>query len=106
YECKYTPGMCREVFPAKLDTGIAARIQELALLAHRALKLRDFSRVDFRLDKAGTPYCLEVNTLPGMTGTSLYPQSAAAVGIDFAKACEEIARLALRRTGLRNKVGA
>ena len=106
YECKYTPGMCREVFPAQLDSATAGRIQELGVLAHRSLKLRDFSRVDFRLDKDGNPYCLEVNTLPGMTGTSLFPQSAAAVGIDFAKACEEIARLALRRTGFRNKVGA
>jgi D-alanine-D-alanine ligase len=106
YECKYTPGMCREVFPASLESGIAARIQELALAAHRALKLRDFSRVDFRLDKDGTPYCLEVNTLPGMTRTSLFPQSAGAVGIDFGSACREIADLALRRAGLRNKVGA
>jgi D-alanine-D-alanine ligase len=106
YECKYTPGMCREVFPANLESQTTSRIQELALAAHRALKLRDFSRVDFRLDKDGTPYCLEVNTLPGMTRTSLFPQSAGAVGIDFAKACEEIVSLALRRTRLRNKVGA
>ncbi len=106
YECKYTPGMCREVFPADLDARLASRIQEFALAAHRTLKLRDFSRVDFRLDNGGTPYCLEVNTLPGMTRTSLFPQSAAAVGIDFGQACREIAELALRRTGLRNKVGA
>jgi D-alanine-D-alanine ligase len=106
YECKYTPGMCREVFPAELEPGVARRMQELALSAHRALKLRDFSRVDFRLDNDGTPYCLEVNTLPGMTRTSLFPQSAAAVGIDFAGACQQIADLALRRAGSRNKVGA
>jgi len=106
YECKYTPGMCREVFPASLDAATTRRIQDLALAAHRALKLRDFSRVDFRLDKDGTPYCLEVNTLPGMTATSLFPQSAGAVGIDFATACGEIVRLALRRAGVRNKVGA
>jgi D-alanine-D-alanine ligase len=72
YECKYTPGMCREVFPASLDARTTARIQEAGLAAHRALKLRDFSRVDFRLDNGGTPYCLEVNTLPGMTRTSLF----------------------------------
>ena len=106
YECKYTPGMCREVFPASLETSVSSRIQDLALAAHRALKLRDFSRVDFRLDNGGTPYCLEVNTLPGMTRTSLFPQSAAAVGIDFGQACREIADLAVRRTGFRNKVGA
>ena len=106
YECKYTPGMCREVFPAALEPRIAAGLQELALVAHRALRLRDFSRVDFRLDKDGTPYCLEANTLPGMTRTSLFPQSAAAVGLDFRSACREIANLALRRAGFRNKVGA
>jgi D-alanine-D-alanine ligase len=106
YECKYTPGMCREVFPAVIDDPVTHRIQQLGLAAHRALKLRDFSRVDFRLDKDGTPYCLEANTLPGMTRTSLFPQSAAAMGIDFGGACREIANLALRRTGFRNKVGA
>ncbi len=106
YECKYTPGMCREVFPADLDSRTTGQIQELGLAAHRALKLRDFSRVDFRLDKDGTPYCLEVNTLPGMTRTSLFPQSAGAVGIDFGAACQEIARLALTRGTPRNKVGA
>jgi len=98
--------MCQEVFPAAIEAPLARRMQELALAAHRALRLRDFSRVDFRLDKDGTPYCLEVNTLPGMTRTSLFPQSAAAVGIEFAKACEEIASMALRRARSRNKVGA
>ena len=106
YECKYTPGMCKEVFPAAIESPLARRMQELALSAHRILRLRDFSRVDFRLDKDGTPYCLEVNTLPGMTRTSLFPQSAAAVGIEFGKACEEIASMALRRARFRNKVGA
>jgi D-alanine-D-alanine ligase len=106
YECKYTPGMCREVFPASLDERLTVRIQQLGLAAHRALKLRDFSRVDFRLDKDGTPYCLEANTLPGVTRTSLFPQSAAAMGIDFGAACREITNLALRRAGFRNKVGA
>jgi D-alanine-D-alanine ligase len=106
YECKYTPGMCREVFPADLPTGSTLRMQELALCAHRALKLRDFSRVDFRLTADGTPYCLEANTLPGMTRTSLFPQSAAAAGVDFGAACRQIAELALRRASVRNKVGA
>lgn len=106
YECKYTPGMCREIFPADLDARTTTRIQELALAAHRALKLRDFSRVDFRLDADGTPYCLEANTLPGMTRTSLFPQSAAAAGIEFGDACQRIADLALRRAAVRNKIGA
>lgn len=106
YECKYTPGMSREIFPADLPPELTTRIQSLALAVHRTLKLRDFSRVDFRLGADGTPYCLEANTLPGLTRTSLLPQSAAVVGIDFAELCETLCRLALRRAGTRNKVGA
>lgn len=97
YECKYTPGMTREIFPAPIAEPLAARIRELALATHRVLKLRDFSRIDFRLDAAGDPYILEANTLPGMTGTSLLPQSAAALGTGFSELCAEICRLALAR---------
>ncbi|MSR06283.1 MAG: D-alanine--D-alanine ligase [Gemmatimonadetes bacterium] len=106
YECKYTPGMCKEVFPAKIDPALASRLQALALRTHLALRLRDFSRVDFRLDGAGEPHCLEANTLPGLTRTSLLPQSAAAVGIDFGTLCQSICDLALRRAAFGNKVGA
>src|SRR5438132_174622 len=106
YECKYTPGMSREIFPADVGVELAARIQILALMAHRTLKLRDFSRVDFRLGADGVPYCLEANTLPGVTRTSLFPQSAAAVGIDFASVCQTICDLALRRARFRNNVRA
>jgi D-alanine-D-alanine ligase len=105
YECKYTPGMSREVFPADLPEAITERVRADALAAHRALKLRDFSRVDFRLSPDGTAFCLEANTLPGLTGTSLLPQSAAAVGIDFPELCDTICRLTLRRAAGRNKVG-
>lgn len=97
YECKYTPGMSREVFPADIPEETARRVQQLGLAAHRALKLRDFSRVDFRLGADGTPYCLEANTLPGLTATSLLPQSAAAAGIPFDTLCDTICRLALAR---------
>jgi D-alanine-D-alanine ligase len=97
YECKYTPGMTEEVFPADIPNPLEHRMRNLALTAHRALELRDFSRVDFRLGDDGTPYCLEVNTLPWLTGTSLLPQSARAVGIGFAELCDEICRLALDR---------
>ncbi len=97
YECKYTPGMTREVFPAEIPDELAREMRDLALATHRVLKLRDFSRVDFRLDAGGDPYVLEANTLPGMTGTSLLPQSAAAVGIPFLDLCAEICRLALAR---------
>jgi D-alanine-D-alanine ligase len=61
------------------------------------LKLRDYSRADFRMDEAGQFWCLEANTLPGMTARSLLPQSAAAVGIGFPDLCDEICRLALNR---------
>ncbi len=106
YECKYTPGMSREIFPADLPEPVAQRVQAYALSVHRALKLRDFSRVDFRLSPEGTPFCLEANTLPGLTATSLLPQSAAAVGIDFAELCETICQATLRRAARRNNVGA
>lgn len=95
YECKYTPGLTREVFPAVIPDELAREMRALALATHRVLKLRDFSRIDFRLDSAGEPYVLEANTLPGMTATSLLPQSAAAVGISFLDLCAEICRLAL-----------
>jgi D-alanine-D-alanine ligase len=106
YECQYTPGMTQEIFPAKIDPRLAERVRALALDAHRALRLRDFSRVDFRLDAQGAPSCLEVNTLPGLTGTSLFPQSGAAAGLDFGTLCQTICDLALRRAGFGNKVGA
>ena len=94
YECKYTPGMSEEIFPAKLDTTLARQLQELALTAHRALKLGGYSRVDFRLSAEGDIFCLEANTLPGMTRTSLLPQAARAAGIEFPELCERICRLA------------
>ncbi len=106
YECKYTPGMSQEIFPADLPEALADRVRAHALAAHRALKLRDYSRVDFKLSPEGTPFCLEVNTLPGLTATSLLPQSAAAAGIAFDELCERLCQLALRRAAPRNKVEA
>jgi D-alanine-D-alanine ligase len=94
YECKYTPGMSQEIFPADLPPALAAECGRLAILAHEALKLGGYSRVDFRLTPAGDAFCLEVNTLPGMTATSLMPQSAQAVGIEFPELCERICRTA------------
>jgi D-alanine-D-alanine ligase len=90
YECKYTPGMSEEIFPADLPAATAAECARLALRAHEALKLGGYSRVDFRLTPGGELVCLEVNTLPGMTSTSLMPQSAAVVGIPFPELCERI----------------
>ena len=97
YECKYTPGMSEEIFPADIGAKVADEARRLAVLAHQALKLGSYSRIDFRLDPDGMLWCLEANTLPGMTATSLMPQSAAAVGIPFPELCERIARTAVRR---------
>jgi D-alanine-D-alanine ligase len=94
YECKYTPGMSEEIFPADLAGPVAAECQRLSLLAHDALKLGGYSRVDFRLTPRGEIFCLEVNTLPGMTATSLLPQAARAVGIQFPELCDRICRIA------------
>lgn len=97
YESKYQAGGAQEVFPADLNRDETIHVQQLALNAHRALKLRDYSRVDFRQDDQGNFWCLEVNTLPGMTATSLLPQSARAVGIGFPELCDRICRLAVER---------
>jgi len=94
YETKYTPGMSDETFPAKIDTLLARQLQEYALMAHRALKLSGYSRIDFRVSPEGDIFCLEANSLPGMTRTSLFPQAAQAAGIPFPELCERIASLA------------
>ena len=101
YECKYTPGMSKEIFPADLPEAVALESRRLALSAHCCLKLGGYSRIDFRLTPAGELSCLEANTLPGMTGTSLLPQAAAAAGIGFAELCDRICLAA--RTGPREQ---
>ncbi len=102
YECKYTVGMAEEEFPAQLSATTTAEMQRQAVAAFRALKLGGCARVDFRLafpddgEGEGEFYCLEVNTLPGMTELSLIPLGAAAMGLSFADLCEEIVNLARR----------
>jgi D-alanine-D-alanine ligase len=103
YAAKYQAGGAEEIFPADLTAAQTARAQELALRVHRALKLDVYSRVDFRMDPEGGIWCLEVNTLPGLTSGSLLPRAAAAVGISFPELCERICRGALAR---RRKTGA
>jgi D-alanine-D-alanine ligase len=94
YECKYTKGMAEE-FVAELGDEGTARIHEQAQLAFDALKLRGYARIDFRMDDQGNFFCLEANTLPGMTELSLIPQAAAAAGILFPDLCERIVTSAL-----------
>jgi D-alanine-D-alanine ligase len=104
YAAKYQSGGAQEIFPAALEPDVAARAQDYALRVHRALKLETYSRVDFRMDSAGQLWCLEVNTLPGLTSGSLLPRAAAAVGISFPELCERICRGALERAA-RRRVG-
>lgn len=82
YYSKYTPQAAQEICPAPISQELTATIQDLALKAHQCLGLADYSRADFIVHD-DTPYLLEVNTLPGMTATSLFPQAAQAVGLSF-----------------------
>jgi D-alanine-D-alanine ligase len=97
YECKYTKGMSRYTCPAKLDPAIARTAQAAALKAFQVLDCADFGRVDVRLAPDGRPYVLEVNTIPGMTETSLLPMAAAAAGMSYEALVERMCELALAR---------
>ena len=98
YECKYQPGLAQEIFPADLGADTSRRLQRLAADVHRVLRLRDYSRVDFIVEESGDVWCLEANTLPGMTANSLLPKAARAAGISFPELCDRIATMALERS--------
>lgn len=83
FEHRYTPGLSEHIIPAPLPAQQYKRVQEVAILAHQALGCRDMSRVDFVVPKQGEPILLEVNTIPGMTPTSLFPDAAQTAGISF-----------------------
>ena len=91
YESKYTPGLSRYEAPAGLDSDEQDRLAELAVRSWVALRQRSFSRIDFRRDENGEFWCLEANSVPGLTATSLVPKAAAAAGISFPDLCERIA---------------
>ena len=95
YAAKYESGMSDHFFPARIPDAVYKRTLEAGLAAHRAIGCQGYSRVDFIADEAGVPYILEVNTLPGMTATSLLPEIARGVGISFPDLVEEILRLAI-----------
>jgi len=99
YECKYQPGMSEEICPAPIDPALAAKTQDAAQRAHRALKLSGYSRVDFRVGGDGDIFFLEANTLPGVTAQSLIPKAARAAGMSFPSFAETVCRLALERCG-------
>ena len=96
YESKYQAGGAREVFPADIPPAESALLQDYARRVHHVLKLGAYSRADFRRDNAGGFWCLEANSLPGMTATSLLPQAAKAAGIEFPELLDRICRGALR----------
>ena len=97
YENKYTPGATDYFCPADLPDEVAKRVQALGLRAFEAVGARDFGRVDVMLNAEFKPYVLEVNTLPGMTETSLLPKAAEVAGINFNALCQCMLELALRR---------
>jgi D-alanine--D-alanine ligase len=103
YRSKYTSGTSRYQVPAEIPAPVAQALQNAALAAFRGLKCRDFARVDFRLSPANQPYCLEVNTIPGMTPTSLVPKAAHAAGIEFDALVERIVRMAAARAKVRSQ---
>ena len=97
YKNKYIPGFTEEICPANLDKETTKIMQELAEKVYSALNLEVYSRIDFILSEQNIPYCLEANTLPGMTPTSLLPQEAKAIGIDYEQLCEKIIELSLKK---------
>ncbi len=96
YKNKYQAGSTIETCPAELSPEKTAEMQRYAELAYRALKLECYARMDFMMAKDGSLYCLEANTLPGMTPTSLLPQEAAALGIGFPELCEKLIQVSAR----------
>jgi len=95
YESKYIPGMSRHIIPARVDEEARKECQRVAVEAHRALRCRGMSRSDTIVTTGGEVYLLEVNTIPGMTRTSLLPDAARAAGIEFPQLCDRLVALAL-----------
>ncbi|MGN0376314.1 MAG: D-alanine--D-alanine ligase [Suilimivivens sp.] len=96
YKNKYQAGSTIETCPAQLSREKTEEMQGYAEAAYKALRLKNYARMDFMMGEAGDIYCLEANTLPGMTPTSLLPQEAAAEGVSFGELCEKIIAAALR----------
>lgn len=97
YAARYTAGTTEFFTPARLADPLASAAAEAALCAHRALGLRDLSRTDLIVDSAGVPWVLEVNVAPGMTETSLLPQSIVAAGLDLGIVCRDLVKTAVDR---------
>ncbi|MDX1951557.1 MAG: D-alanine--D-alanine ligase [Verrucomicrobiota bacterium] len=97
FSSKYNPGMTEYLCPAPFDPATTKKIQNAALEAFGVIGGRDYGRVDVMVTNDGAPVVLEVNTLPGMTETSLLPKAAAAIGLSYPKLCQRMIELALLR---------
>ena len=96
YKNKYQAGSTVETCPAVLDAELTAQMQHYAEAVFKALRLKNYARMDFMLAQDGSMYCLEANTLPGMTPTSLLPQEAQAIGVSYGDLCEWLIEISLR----------
>lgn len=96
YEAKYTKGLTEYILPPEIDESLYEKLKELGLKAHRALDCKGATRIDMIVDQNGNPYVLEVNTIPGMTETSLLPKIASLAGYDFKSLVREILEISLK----------
>lgn len=96
YKNKYQPGSTIETCPADLTEEQARKMQDYAVRAYEALRLGGYGRIDFLMNEKGEMFCLEANTLPGMTPTSLLPQEAQALGMSFADLCERLIEVSIK----------
>ncbi|MBQ7582703.1 MAG: D-alanine--D-alanine ligase, partial [Lachnospiraceae bacterium] len=97
YKNKYQAGSTTEICPAQIGDEATKKIQELAVKAYHALGIQTYARMDFIMTEEGEVFCLEANTLPGMTPVSLVPQEAAAIGKSFNDLCEWILEISLKK---------
>lgn len=103
FTSKYQKGLTEYVVPATLPEDLTKKIQAISLSAYEVLGCEGFARVDVRIDTAGRPYILELNTIPGFTETSLFPKAAAKAGFSFLQVCEKLLDLAYGPTSIKNK---
>ena len=97
YKSKYTPGGSRHIIPARISPEVEQKVKAIAAKAYSEAGCRGLSRVDMMLDEKGEPYVIEINTSPGMTETSLFPDAAKAAGISFPELCETLIDLAMEK---------
>ena len=97
YENKYKPGAVKETCPAPISEELTKRLQHYAVKGYKALSLESYARLDFIVTEDEKIYCLEANTLPGMTPTSLIPQEAAVLGMDYPTLCEKLIHVSMKK---------